>query len=95
MVPVSTAAVGTLVNEAFTNGSIDFAGYGDLPSVVVNASGTHTRLIVPGGVGSNTYLVVPAGSTAKSIVDLKGKRIALNRGRPWKSRSASCSPRTG
>ena len=82
-VPVSTAAVGTLVNEAFTNGSIDFAGYGDLPSVVVNASGTHTRLIVPGGVGSNTYLVVPAGSTAKSIVDLKGKRIALNRGRPW------------
>ncbi|MBL3955600.1 nitrate ABC transporter substrate-binding protein, partial [Bacteroides thetaiotaomicron] len=28
-VPVSTAAVGTLVNEAFTNGSIDFAGYGD------------------------------------------------------------------
>ncbi|KVF54167.1 nitrate ABC transporter substrate-binding protein [Burkholderia cepacia] len=82
-VPVSTAAVGTLVNEAFTNGSIDFAGYGDLPSVVVNASGTHTRLIVPGGVGSNTYLVVPAGSNAKSIVDLKGKRIALNRGRPW------------
>ncbi|MFM0045182.1 ABC transporter substrate-binding protein [Paraburkholderia sediminicola] len=82
-VPVSTAAVGTLVNEAFTNHSIDFAGYGDLPSVVVNASGTRTRLIVPGGVGSNTYLVVPANSTAKSIVDLKGKRIALNRGRPW------------
>ncbi|WP_406869573.1 ABC transporter substrate-binding protein [Paraburkholderia fungorum] len=82
-VPVSTAAVGTLVNEAFTNHSIDFAGYGDLPSVVVNASGTHTKLIVPGGVGSNTYLVVPANSTAKSIVDLKGKRIALNRGRPW------------
>lgn len=82
-VPVSVAAVGTLVNEAFTNHSIDFAGYGDLPSVVVNASGTHTKLIVPGGVGSNTYLVVPPNSTAKSIVDLKGKRIALNRGRPW------------
>lgn len=82
-VPVSVAAVGTLVNEAFTSHSIDFAGYGDLPSVVVNASGTHTRLVVPGGVGSNTYLVVPPNSTAKSIVDLKGKRIALNRGRPW------------
>lgn len=82
-VPVSTAAVGTLVNEAFTNQSIDFAAYGDLPSVVVNAAGTHTRLIVPGGVGSNAYLVVPANSTAKSIADLRGKRIALNRGRPW------------
>jgi sulfonate transport system substrate-binding protein len=82
-VPVSTAAVGTLVNEAFTSGSIDFAEYGDLPSVVVNASGTHTKLIVPGGVGSNAYLVVPAGSNARSIADLKGKRIALNRGRPW------------
>ena len=82
-VPESVAAVGTLVNEAFTSHSIDFAGYGDLPSIVINASGTPTRLIVPGGVGSNTYLVVPADSTAKSIVDLKGKRIALNRGRPW------------
>lgn len=82
-VPVSTAAVGTLVNEAFTNQSIDFAAYGDLPSVVVNAAGTRTKLIVPGGVGSNAYLVVPANSTAKSIADLKGKRIALNRGRPW------------
>ncbi len=82
-VPVSTAAVGTLVNEGFASGAIDFAGYGDLPAVVANAAGTRTKLIVPGGVGSNTYLVVPENSTAKSIVDLKGKRIALNRGRPW------------
>ncbi|NIE63377.1 PhnD/SsuA/transferrin family substrate-binding protein [Burkholderia sp. Ax-1719] len=82
-VPVSTAAVGTLVNEGFASGTIDFAGYGDLPSVVANAAGTRTKLIVPGGVGSNTYLVVPENSSAKSILDLKGKRIALNRGRPW------------
>lgn len=27
--------------------------------------------------------MVPPGSTAKSIADLKGKRIALHRGRPW------------
>jgi sulfonate transport system substrate-binding protein len=82
-VPVSTAAVGTLVNEGFASGTIDFAGYGDLPSVVANAAGTRTKLIVPGGVGSNTYLVVPENASAKSILDLKGKRIALNRGRPW------------
>ncbi|KPC49606.1 ABC transporter substrate-binding protein [Amantichitinum ursilacus] len=82
-VPVSPAAVGPQVNEGFANGRIDFAGYGDLPSIIANASGIQTRLIVPGGPGSNTYLVVPAGSAAKSIKDLKGKRIALHRGRPW------------
>lgn len=81
-VPVSTAAVGPQVNEAFSNGSIDFAGYGDLPSVIVNAAKVPTRLLVP-ATASNTYLVVPAKSTVKSIKDLKGKRVALMRGRPW------------
>lgn len=82
-VPVSVAAVGPQVNEGFANGRIDFAVYGDLPSIIANASGIQTRLIVPGGSGNNTYLVVPANSTAKSLKDLKGKRIALHRGRPW------------
>jgi sulfonate transport system substrate-binding protein len=81
-VPVSTAAVGPQVNEAFSNGSIDFAGYGDLPSVIVNAAKVPTKLLVP-STPSNTYLVVPANSTVKSIKDLKGKRVALMRGRPW------------
>lgn len=82
-VPITSAAVATLVNEAFTNKQIDFAFYGDLPSVILNSSGISTRLVAPGGVGYNVYLVVPPNSTAHSINDLKGKRIALNRGRPW------------
>ncbi|MDQ8035928.1 MAG: ABC transporter substrate-binding protein [Pedobacter sp.] len=82
-VPVTTASVATLVNESFTNKSIDFAFYGDLPSVILNANGVSTKLVVPGGLGNNTYLVVPPGSSAKSIADLKGKKIALHRGRPW------------
>jgi sulfonate transport system substrate-binding protein len=81
--PVSAVAVATLVNEAFTSQRIDFAYYGDLPSVILNASGFQTRLIAPGNIGNNVYLMVPPGSTAQSIADLKGKRIALNRGRPW------------
>jgi sulfonate transport system substrate-binding protein len=81
-VPVSTAAVGPQVNEAFSNKSIDFAAYGDLPSVIVNAAKVPTRLLVPSST-SNTYLVVPAKSTVKSVKDLKGKRVALMRGRPW------------
>jgi sulfonate transport system substrate-binding protein len=81
-VPVSTAAVGPQVNEAFSNRSIDFAAYGDLPSVIVNAAKVPTRLLVPSAT-SNTYLVVPAKSAVRSVKDLKGKRVALMRGRPW------------
>ncbi len=77
------ANVGPMTNEAFANGSIDFAGYGDLPSIIANAAGIHTKLVVPNGRGGDTYLVVPPDSTAKSILDLKGKRVAVHRGRPW------------
>jgi len=82
-VPVATSAVASEVNEDFASHNIDFAYYGDLPSVILNASGISTRLVAPGNLGSNVYLVVPPNSTAHSIQDLKGKRIALNRGRPW------------
>ncbi|TBV08064.1 ABC transporter substrate-binding protein [Stutzerimonas kirkiae] len=82
-VPAATASVGTFVNEEFANQRIDFALYGDLPSIIANASGVSTRLIAPGGSGNHVYLVVPPGSEARSIEDLKGKRIALHRGRPW------------
>lgn len=81
--PVTTNSVAVQVNEAFANKSIDFAQYGDLPSIIANASGLRTQLVVPGGSMNNTYLVVPANSTARTIKDLKGKKIALHRGRPW------------
>lgn len=82
-VPAATSSVGTFVNEEFANKRIDFAFYGDLPSIILNSSGVSTKLIAGGGQGNNVYLVVPPDSTAKSIDDLKGKRIALHRGRPW------------
>lgn len=74
---------GATINEAFAAQRIDFGGYGDLPSVILNASGTRTQMIVPYGRGLNTCLLVPPGSTATSLKDLKGKRIAVHRGRPW------------
>ncbi len=82
-VPVTTNSVAVQVNEGFAAKSIDFAGYGDLPSIIAHASGLRTKLVVPGGSQNNTYLVVPAASSATSIRELKGKRIALHRGRPW------------
>lgn len=78
------SATGPMINEGFANGSIDFAGYGDLPSVILNARGVQTRLVMPHGLGSGEgFLVVPKDSPARSITDLKGKRLAIHRGRPW------------
>jgi sulfonate transport system substrate-binding protein len=82
-VPIASGHTGPLINEGFANGSIDIASYGDLPSIILNAAGVRTQLIVPNGIGSETYLMVPNDSTARSINDLKGKRIAIHRGRPW------------
>ena len=82
-VPVSPQSVAATINEAFANHSIDFDDYGDLPSIILNAGGISTRVLAGGGRGSNVYLIVPSNSTASSILDLKGKRIALHRGRPW------------
>lgn len=82
-VPVPSANVGPIINEGFANGTIDVAGYGDLPSIIVNAAGVHTELIVPSGRGSDTYLLVPPDSPVRSLLDLKGKKIAIHRGRPW------------
>ncbi|MDC7685184.1 ABC transporter substrate-binding protein [Asticcacaulis sp. BYS171W] len=82
--PAPNSAVGPIVNEAFANHQIQFAGYSDLPSIILNASNTtgKTKLVLPGNP-SDSYLVVPVGSTARSIEDLKGKRLAIHRGRPW------------
>jgi len=82
-VPVSGANVGPLINEAFAAHRVDFAAYGDLPGIILNAAGVSTHVVVPSGRGSDTFLLVSANSTVKSIRDLKGKRIAVHRGRPW------------
>jgi sulfonate transport system substrate-binding protein len=74
---------GATINEAFAAQRIDFGGYGDLPSIILNASGTRTQVVVPDGRGLDTFLLVPPHSTATSLKDLKGKRIAVHRGRPW------------
>lgn len=82
--PAPHAAVGPIVNEAFASRQIQFAGYSDLPSIILNASGSpvKTKLLVPGNP-TDAFLVVPVTSTAKTIEDLKGKRLAIHRGRPW------------
>ena len=81
--PVSTAVGGPVINEGFAGKRIDFASYGDFPAIIAVAGGVDLRLVVPVGQGQNVYLVVRNGIQGNTIKDLKGKRIALHRGRPW------------
>jgi len=81
--PVSAAVGGPQINEGFSGKRIDFAAYGDFPAIIATAGGVPLKLVVPNGQGSEVYLVARSGLPARSIADLKGKRIALHRGRPW------------
>lgn len=83
-VPAPNAAVGPVINEAFANHAIEFASYGELPALILNgtAAGVRTRLLLPWGPG-DAYVLVPASSEIRSINDLKGRKLAIQRGRPW------------
>lgn len=81
-VPIS-GELGPVTNEDFAAHRIDFAQIGDLPSIILNSRGFATRMLVGNGKGSDLYLVVPPDSTARSIRDLKGKRISVQSARPW------------
>ena len=81
--PVPTAVGAPLINEGFSGKRIDFASYGDFPAIIAVAGGVPLKLVAPLGKGQDVYLLVRNGVAAQSITDLKGKRIALHRGRPW------------
>lgn len=81
--PVSTAVGGPLINESFAAKRIDFAGYGDFPALIAKSGGVDIRAITSSGPGNNAYLIVRNGLNATSIEDLKGKSLAIHRGRPW------------
>jgi sulfonate transport system substrate-binding protein len=71
---------GPAVNELFANGLVDFAPLGDLPSVIGKAGGLKTRMLAAASVRGNIYIAVPADSTAQTVKDLRGKRIAVTKG---------------
>jgi len=71
---------GPAVNEALSNGQLDFAFQGDLPSIVARAAGLKTRLVAATGVRANIYLAVPPDSPVQRIEDLRGKRVSIFKG---------------
>lgn len=71
---------GPAVNEALTNRQADFALQGDLPAVAARAGGLRTKLLLAYDKGTPTYLAVPPDSPAKTLEDLKGKKVAIFKG---------------
>ncbi len=72
---------GPALNESFANGLTDFAfGHGDLPLIVGRSTGLKHKILLSSGRGGGSYFVVPSGSTAKTLADLRGKRIATFKG---------------
>lgn len=77
------AGAGPAVNEAIANDQLDFASQGDLPGLVARAGGLPTKLVLAGGRFGGIYVAVPASSSARTLEDLRGKRIAVFKGTAW------------
>lgn len=71
---------GPATNEAAAAGLVDFALHGDLPLIVGRSTGLKHKIILSLGRFGDTYFVVPSGSNAKTLADLKGKKIGIFKG---------------
>lgn len=71
---------GPAVNEAVANNMLDLWTHGHLPSVVGRASGLRTRLLASASRRGHAYLVVPSDSQISGVRDLRGKRVAYQKG---------------
>lgn len=69
-----------MVGEALASNQLDFAGQGDLISLIGRSAGVQTRYILPVSKFSNAYLAVKPDSPIQTIEDLKGKRVAYLKG---------------
>lgn len=71
---------GPMVTQALVNKQIDFAGNGDMISIIARSSGAKTRLILPSNRLTNAYLLVKPDSPLSTIKELAGKKVAYFKG---------------
>lgn len=71
---------GPATNEALALKKVDFASQGDLPLIVARSNGLRTRIILKRNQFDRNYIVVPTSSSIQSTDDLKGKKIAVQKG---------------
>jgi sulfonate transport system substrate-binding protein len=72
---------GPVLLEGLNVGSIDFGTVGEAPPIFAQAAGANLVYVAnePAAPRSEA-IVVPKGSTLKTVAELKGKKIALNKG---------------
>ncbi|MGK5080999.1 sulfonate ABC transporter substrate-binding protein [Janthinobacterium sp. HLX7-2] len=72
---------GPVLLEGLNVGSIDFGSVGEAPPIFAQAAGANLVYVgnEPASPASEA-IVVPKGSSLRTLADLKGKKIALNKG---------------
>ncbi|BAI98800.1 sulfonate ABC transporter substrate-binding protein [Sphingobium sp. TA15] len=72
---------GHLVVEALNGGSLDYGGMSEIPPIFAAASTIQSfrQVAVVHGDVNNQVVLLPKGSKARSIADLKGKRVGYVR----------------
>lgn len=80
-VELTPFAAGAPVLEALNANALDVGFTGDIPFLFVHAAGAQLKAVGAWRYNTATVaLVVPKDSAAQNVADLKGKRIAVNRG---------------
>lgn len=69
---------GPAINEALSNNQLDFASYGAVPNIIGKANGLDTVILASYG-GTTIFGAARPDVDIKSIGDLKGKRIAIQK----------------
>lgn len=70
---------GPAINEALANRQLEFASYGGLPNIVGRGAGVRTTVLASSGI-SPTYIGARPAAEIRTIADLKGKKLAFQRG---------------
>ncbi|MDX3899395.1 MAG: ABC transporter substrate-binding protein [Sphingobium sp.] len=80
-VSYSEFSSGQLVVEALNGGSLDYGGMSEIPPIFAAASTIQSfrQIAVLHGDVNNQVVLVPKGSRARSIADLRGKRVGYVR----------------
>jgi sulfonate transport system substrate-binding protein len=77
----STFTAGPPLLEAINAGAVDFGGVGNTPPIFSAAAGGKIAIVAASrDTAAGDAILVPKGSTARTVADLKGKRIAVATG---------------
>lgn len=69
---------GPAINEALSNGQLDFASYGAVPNIIGKANGLDTVILASYG-GTTIFGAARPDLDIKSIAELKGKKVAIQK----------------